>query len=104
MSSTGKIWSTYWQDNNLQARFGERLKHPHVYPEWFSQSKVNPVECWIYPVEALGEFRIWLYRAYIPEKFPQYIKSKVKQDVLPPSQAELLLESVSARASLPAKG
>ena len=95
--SVGQIWSKYWVDNNLEAIHGAREKHPHVYPEWFAQSEVNPVPAWIYPASALGVFRIWLYENYITEKFPKYIGKKVKSGVFLASRAELLIEAVSVK-------
>lgn len=92
--SVGRIWSNHWQAEALDAQFGERKRHPHNFPDWFPQSAVNPVEAWIYPVQALGAFRIWLYEHYIPNKFPTYIEGKVKKGVFLPSGAELLLEAV----------
>jgi hypothetical protein len=99
--SVGQRWSKYWQDESLTDKHGERLKHPHNYPDWFPQSAVNPVEAWIYPAQALGDFRIWLYRVYVPQWFPQYIQGKVKKGIFLPSRAELLLEAVGSKPALP---
>jgi hypothetical protein len=93
--SVGQMWANYWQANGLDAIFGARLKHPHFYPEWFPQSAANPVEAWIYPAQALGEFRIWIYKNYIPNNFPKYIESKVKKGLFLPSRAELLINAVT---------
>lgn len=93
-ASVGSIWSKHWQNSGLENEYGARLKHPHNFPDWFPQAAVNPVETWIYPVKALGEFRIWLYENYIPNSFPRYIDGKVKKGVFLPSGAELLIEAV----------
>ncbi len=67
--------------------------HSHTYPESFPQSQANP-EAWIYPIESLGEFRRWLDTDYLPNKYPTYLKTKVKQGLLPPSTAALILAAV----------
>jgi|SRR5690606_4751989 len=100
--SVGRMWSTHWQAAELDSRYGPRRKHPHNFPDWFPQAAVNPVEAWIYPVQALGDFRIWLYENYLPHSFPKYVDGKVKKGVFLPSGAELLLESVTKPAALPA--
>ena len=99
--SVGSIWASHWVDSDLESEFGSRKKHPHNFPSWFPQSAANPIPAWIYPAEALGRFRVWLYEKYVPVKFPTYIKNKVKQGIFLPSRAELLIESVSKK-SLPA--
>jgi hypothetical protein len=95
--SVGVVWSSYWVDYELEARYGPRQKHPHNYPDWFPQAVANPIQAWVYPVEALGHFRIWLYEQYIPKNFPKYLEGKVKKGVFLPSRAELLLGAVSRR-------
>jgi hypothetical protein len=101
--SIGKLWSNYWSESNLEAEHGQRLKHPHDYPSWFPQAMANPVEAWIYPVNALGRFRIWLHTHYVPRSFPKYLKQKVKAGVFLPSRAELLIHSVSQRSLAPSR-
>lgn len=93
-ASVGLTWGKHWIASNLESKYGERLKHPHYFPEWFPQSAVNPVDAWIYPAQALGDFRIWLYQTYVPTNFPKYIQGKVKQGIFLPSRAELLLAAV----------
>ncbi len=39
------------------------------------------------------EFRRWLRDAYLPNKFPKYLKKKVTDGVIGPIAAELLLEA-----------
>lgn len=92
--SVGSTWSKYWTEHAMGQTYGERLKHPHFYPEWFPQSAVNPVDAWIYPASALGEFRVWLYQTYVPVSFPKYLQGKVKKGVFLPSRAELLLAAL----------
>lgn len=100
--SIGKTWAIHWQNSDFDSVHGERLKHPHYYPGWFPQSAANPVEVWIYPVKALGEFRIWLYENYIPKYFPKYLDTKVKKGLFLPSRAELLINAVTKPLALKA--
>lgn len=92
--SVGLIWAKYWKINNMETKYRERLKHRHKYPDSYPQGEAE-IDAWIYPIEALGDFRKWLYVNYIPEKFPTYLEKKVKEGHLPPSSAELILLSVS---------
>ncbi len=89
--SVGQIWTKHWESNNLDARFGDRCKHPHEYPDYFPQAKASGLEAWVYPNAALPTFRNWVQKTYIPEKFPKYLKNKVKIGDLPPSVAEAIL-------------
>jgi hypothetical protein len=57
----------------------------------------------VYPVAALGEFRTWLLREWIPKRFPGYLASKVKAGILAASTAELLLTAAEPLA-LPESG
>jgi hypothetical protein len=103
--SMGQAWAAFWKDNDLAAKFGQRDHHEHNYPDYFPQAASNPQEIWVYPVHALGEFRLWLHREYIPNRFPKYLKGKVTAGVLPASTAELLLaDSTSERKRLPGGG
>lgn len=92
--SVGIAWSKHWQAINGEQAYGGRLKHPHFFPEWFPQSAVNPVDAWIYPLSALGTFRIWLYENYLPKSFPRYVEGKVKKGLFLPSGAEILINAV----------
>lgn len=93
--SVGKIWSSYWTAQNFDATYGPRTKHPHVYPSYFPQADAGPIEAYVYPIEALPEFRRWMYRTYVPVKFPAYLNGKVAKGALPPSTAELILAAVT---------
>lgn len=100
--SVGKSWSAYWEASGFTAKYGARVKHDHNYPEYFPQAASNPQEIWVYPVQALGEFRIWMQNTYVPQKFPTYLEGKVKKGLLPASAAELLLAETAAPIALPA--
>lgn len=92
--SVGITWGRHWEASLFDARYGMRKKHPHDYPEWYPQSAANPINAWIYPVGALGEFHTWLYKNYIPKAFPKYVNGKVKSGVFLPARAEQLMVSL----------
>jgi hypothetical protein len=95
--SVGSIWSKHWTAREMAAVYGRRSKFPHVYPADYPQSAVVP-DAYIYPLASLGEFRLWLDVEYLPNKYPDYLKRKVKLGALPASRAELLLESLVPKA------
>ncbi len=102
--SIGQHWSKHWGENDLQSEFGKRQKYPHRYPSDHPQALSNPQESWCYPLAALGAYREWLQDVYIEGgKFGKYLKGKTKQGVLPPSVAQLALESIEAPKRLPKK-
>lgn len=93
--SIGTVWSKYWEEKGLQTEFGNRERYPHRYPESHPQSKSNPQESWCYPVSALGRYREWLQDVYLGGgKFSAYLKGKVAKGELPPSVAQLALETL----------
>jgi hypothetical protein len=71
--SVGKAWSSYWEENKLSAKFGDRRKYEHEYPDYYPQSKSNPQPSFCYPNSSLGVFREWLQQNYIATKFPKYL-------------------------------
>jgi hypothetical protein len=91
--SVGQAWGVYWKANDLEEKYGPRTKHPHIYPDYFPQSQAN-IEAFIYPLVALGEFREWMQVEYLVQKFPNYLKGKVKQGLMPATSVELLLKAV----------
>ena len=96
--SIGQHWSKYWSDSGLEARFGDRGKYPHCYPDSHPQSKCNPQESWCYPLGALGEYRQWLQETYLEGgKFKNYLKAKVAKGDLPTSIAELAIEALTPK-------
>lgn len=76
--SVGGFWSEYWEKNNLSQKYGERTRYNHEYPDYYKQSKSNPQQAYAYPNEALGEFRSWLQKHYITNKFPKYLLGQTK--------------------------
>lgn len=88
--SIGQCWAKYWAANNLGARFGNKQKFPHRYPDDHPQAKSNPQIANCYPLEALGEYRRWLQNEYLGGgKFSNYLKG---QKALPPSVAQLAIK------------
>lgn len=100
--SVGTRWANHWKRNNLSEKYGEIQKHPHVYPDWFPQSKAGKVPANIYPEEALGEFRRWLREDYVPKGFKDYLADKVQQKVIENAKAIEVLENLQ-RPELPNK-
>lgn len=96
-ASVGITWGHFWQEIDGDLKFGERIKFPHIFPEDFPQAAAGPIEAWIYPNSALGEFRNWLEVNYLPQKFPQYIARKIKSGLLIEGQAKQLLSAVLRR-------
>ena len=93
--SVGSHWGKYWAANRLADQFGERVQHPHLYPDNYRQSAANKyITAWIYPIEALGVFRKWLHDNYAMDKLPNYLGNKKI------SNASELLESIK-KPSLP---
>ncbi|MCC3749722.1 hypothetical protein LLQ46_22960 [Rouxiella badensis] len=92
--SVGTFWGKYWSANQLDGKYGARTKHAHTYPDWFPQHKAGPIEAWIYPDDALGEFRRWMQQSYLPTKFPAYIESKTRAGAIPEVNAIKLLSQV----------
>ncbi len=96
--SVGQRWSKHWVESGFDGTYGLRKKHEHYYPESFPQSASNPQEAYIYPNAALGAFREWIYVAYIPTYFPQYVDRKVKIGDFLPGRGQLLVEALTAKA------
>lgn len=92
--SVGTMWSKHWNNNGLSQKYGDRKKYPHVYPDWFPQSKAGPLEAWIYPDDALGEFRRWMQTDYIPNRLGDYLVKKVGHGALPKEGAAQIVNLV----------
>lgn len=93
--SIGLHWARYWDANNLGARFGDREKFPHKYPNDHPQARSNPQIANCYPLDALGEYRRWLQDVYLDGgKFKSYLQGRKN---LPPSVAQLAIERLSPK-------
>ncbi len=77
--SVGKTWSQYWKEQELEAKYGERVRYNHEYPDYYPQAKTNPQPAFAYPDGALGEFRAWLRNNYILNKFSKYLLGQNKK-------------------------
>lgn len=89
--SLGIHWANYWKEKKLSLTHGERIKIHHNYPESYRQ---RDPEVNAYPVAALSDFRIWFQNVYLPEKYPTYIKGKVKDGKVKLQSVNLLLSAV----------
>ena len=94
--SVGIIWNKYWKSNNFDTRYGERIKYPHDYPDYYPQAKANgDISAFIFPLSALGDFRLWIQNEYLPNKFPNYLSKKVKEGAFPASKKEAMLKALT---------
>ncbi|WMT16030.1 hypothetical protein [Serratia fonticola] len=89
--SVGIAWGKHWTDNQLDTKFRPRVRYGHTFPDSYAQSAAN-VKPWIYPIEALGDFRKWIYASYAVENLPSYLQRKQAKGLV--SNVELLLEAV----------
>lgn len=99
--SVGQAWAKYWKAQNLDQKYGERIKYEHNYPGYFKQALSNPQDANCYPEVALGEFRRWLREEYIDGgKFKNYLESKVKDKTFPVSFAQLAISAYGSSTAL----
>ncbi len=96
--SVGIMWAKHWNSNGLAQRHGERARHPHLFPDYWAQAAAE-IECWVYPLPALGDFKVWLQEVYLPEKYPAYIAKKTREGAIDASRATLLLSALSSGAT-----
>lgn len=99
--SAGQHWAEHWKKKKFEENYGERRKHEHNYPDYFPQALSNPQDIWVYPIAALGDFRIWLQGTYLPSKFPKYLATKVSAGVLTASTAQMLVAANTPAALKP---
>jgi len=98
--SVGGRWATYWKENMLAVTHGDRILHPHNYPDDFPQSKGTQKTAYIYPNSALGVFRDWLNTTYVNDHLKTYLATKVQKKALPAPQAEKIIKALQ-RPTLP---
>lgn len=89
--SLGSHWGRFWKKSNFDEKYGKREKIHHQFPESYRQ--LDP-EVWAYPNEAIAEFRNWLDYTYLPEKYPNYITTKIKQGKISREKANILISAV----------
>ena len=68
--SVGQAWGKYWNENDLNSRYGPRIPYEHNYPSYYPQAKSNPQDAWAYLDAALPEFRRWFRIDYLSTKYP----------------------------------
>ncbi|WP_154582432.1 hypothetical protein [Serratia marcescens] len=89
--SLGSHWGRYWRANSLSEKYGEQIKIRHNFPESYRQ--LDP-EINAYPHSALSEFRGWFEDVYLPEKYPEYVRRKVKDGKIMLESIPVLLSAV----------
>ncbi|PTT45696.1 hypothetical protein DBR19_20390 [Aeromonas sp. HMWF014] len=89
--SLGIHWAKFWKINNLDSKYSSRIKIRHKFPESYRQ--IDP-EIHAYPISAISEFRVWFEEIYLPEKYPEYIKKKIKDGKITIEAVPLLLSAV----------
>ena len=95
--SVGGCWGAHWKSMGLAETYGERMKFPHYYPNYFPQSYSNPQEAWCYPEDAIPTFKRWMREIYVPQKMPSYLKGLVSQKKIPAQIANNALASIAQR-------
>ncbi|AWC21810.1 hypothetical protein CO731_01263 [Aminobacter sp. MSH1] len=96
--SVGQMWAKHWKENSLEVVYGERRQYDHNYPTYFPQALSNPQPAYCYPDDALGEFRKWVRKKYVPTDLPKYLNGKVKQGQIPAPQARAAIDAFAATA------
>jgi hypothetical protein len=69
--SVGKCWAFYLQKVEKINPKNVAKKYKHQYPDW-----AYPIEAFIYPLELLPKFRVWMEEAYKPLKMFEYFRKK----------------------------
>lgn len=94
--SVGKLWSEFWSLNDLEVKYGNRAKHPHIYPDYFPQALANgSINPYIYPTSSLGIFKQWIQTEYLTQKYPSYLHRKAKQGAISPSKIPKILKALT---------
>ncbi len=101
--SVGQAWGEHWTESSLEEKFGPRMKWEHRYPATYPQARSNPQFPWIYPLDALIEFKRWMTSTYVPTKLPVYLHNKVKANTLPAPVMVKVLDAVKPKALPSAK-
>lgn len=95
--SVGRAWSEYWEAEELGEKYGDRTRYDHDYPDYYPQAKSNPQHPYAYPNAALGEFREWLQKNYIANKFPVYMLGQTKKGAVPLAMANKALGALGTQ-------
>jgi len=89
--SLGIHWAKHWKNSNLATKHSERIKIKHNFPESYRQ--MDP-EINAYPNSALSDFRTWFEDVYLPQKYPEYIKTKARNGKISIESISILLTAV----------
>lgn len=99
--SVGMAWSKEWESRGLGAKYGERLRHAHRYPDYYPQGRANDrIEPWVYPTIALGEFRSWLETDYLNNGFTRYLDGRVRKRLLRREDARSIAQKLKSDGRL----
>jgi hypothetical protein len=99
--SIGATWGRYWNERNLDSKYGARAEYQHSYPDYFPQAASNPQPAWCYPECALGEFRAWLRDHYVRGgKFEAYIGSQVQKKQINGDTARKALDAYKLKPKI----
>jgi hypothetical protein len=101
--SVGIHWGKFWTRENLDVIYGDRIKYEHNYPIYFPQAASNPQQPYCYPDDALGEFKKWVRRTYMPKLMPQYLDTKIRGGQIPAPAARAALDAFASRKAIAAK-
>lgn len=69
--SVGKCWAFHLQKVEKLSAKNVGKKYKHYYPDW-----TYPIEAFIYPLELLPKFRVWMEEMYKPLKMMEYFRKK----------------------------
>jgi len=75
--SVGKCWANHMRKELEIEPRDVGMKYKHYYPDW-----EEPVEAYIYPLEYLATFRMWIEETYKPKKMLIYFR-KADASALP---------------------
>ena len=97
--SVGIAWAKLWTDKNYDSVYGERIKHPHFYPENYPQAAAE-IYAWIYPDKALPVFRKWLQSEYTSKRFQKYLENKVAQGFIEGGNVPVIMNAVTGKNAI----
>lgn len=96
--SIGQRWADWWMERCLDRKYGPRRKHPHRYPSDHPQAAANDaIEAYVYPLQALGEFRLWLRTHYVGSHLSKYLDGKVSRKQLAPATAMKIAQALTPK-------
>ncbi len=93
--SVGMAWAAHWRATNMDATYGPSMKWKHEFPEGAPQAVANAfIKAHVYPMRALGDFRVWMDNEYIPKNYPKYLEGKVTAGKLPEDSARVIIKAL----------